>query len=337
MQIWRTLSRVLLMLLVTVHLVTWYVFEIQEVGSIGIEALFAGLSKGVLNAGFVFWMVVFASAILLGRAFCGWFCWFSGYQELVAWSIGDRFKIKIPRHILIYVGLIPFVSLGLKIYYSWIVYWLDGIPESFSVNLAFIEPWGGQQTGISIIFTLIIYGPVLLYIFGRRAWCRHLCPIGALLRVFSYVSPTRFRLTSEDCTGCGTCTRVCDMEIDVAGELEEYGEVRSTYCTVCFHCTDQCPSQAITYTMRRPTVEMSPEAASLTNKLGSKRRKLSMFDISIALLWTIIVLIFSLTGLRQNAPQEIKAIMTPGLLLIIYGLALLAKRVGEKARNREVK
>ena len=84
------------MLLVTVHLITWYALGIHIVGSIGIEALFAGLSRGVINAGFIFWMLVFASAILLGRAFCGWFCWFGGYQELVAWGIGDRFKIKIP-------------------------------------------------------------------------------------------------------------------------------------------------------------------------------------------------------------------------------------------------
>jgi polyferredoxin len=72
MQTLRTLSRVLLIVLVTVHLVTWYVLGVEAVGSIGIEALFAGLSRGVINAGFVFWMLVFASALLLGRAFCGW-------------------------------------------------------------------------------------------------------------------------------------------------------------------------------------------------------------------------------------------------------------------------
>jgi len=336
MQKWRTLSRVLLMVLVTVHLVTWYALGIHTVGSIGIEALFAGLSSGVINAGFIFWILVFISAMILGRAFCGWFCWFGGYQELVAWSIGNRIKFKIPRHILLYLGLIPIVSLGLKIYYSWIVNWLDGIPGTFSFNLAFIEPWGGQQTGISILYTFIIYGPVLLYVFGRRAWCRHLCPIGALLRIFSFMSPARYRLISDNCSGCGTCTRVCDMEIDVAGELEEFREVRSTYCIVCFKCTDQCPSQAISYTFRRPAVEMSPKAAALTKKRESKRRKQSVFDISIILLWTTIVLIFSFTGLRQNAPQEIKVIMTPGLLLIIYGLALFVKKVWEKRRESSV-
>lgn len=160
MQRWRTLSRVILVLLVTAHLITRYAMGIQVVGSIGIEALFAGLSRGVINTGFVFWMLVFASALLLGRAFCGWFCWFGGYQELVAWGIGDRSKIKIPRRVSLYLGVIPFLSRGIKVYYTWIVNWLEGVSASFSFNLANVEPWGGQQTGVSILITLVLYGPV---------------------------------------------------------------------------------------------------------------------------------------------------------------------------------
>jgi polyferredoxin len=333
-QKWRTFSRILLMVLVTIHIITWYVLEIQEVGSIGIEALFAGLSQGVINAGFIFWMIVFGSTLIMGRAFCGWFCWFGGYQELVAWSIGDRFKLKIPRHILLYLGLIPVVSLGLKIYYSWIINWMDGIPPSFTFNLANIEPWGGQQTGISILITLILYGPVLIYVFGRRAWCRHLCPIGALLKLFSFLRPVKVRLINNNCLGCGNCTAICDMEIDVSGELANYQEVRDINCNACLICIDQCPSQSLKFTFKQTESEISTKAKKRINKRSYARRKSSFFDLSITVLWISIVLIFSFTGLRQNAPQEIKTLMTPGLLLVIYGLLVLARQVwvirGEK-------
>ena len=104
------------MLLMTVHVVTWYTMGVHVVGSIGIEAFFSGLSRGVLNAGFIFWVLAFISALLLGRAFCGWFCWFGGYLELIEWGIGDKLKIKIPQRILLYLGAIPFVALGLKVY-----------------------------------------------------------------------------------------------------------------------------------------------------------------------------------------------------------------------------
>lgn len=322
----RTLSRIILMLLVTLHLVTWYSIGIHAVGSIGIEALFAGLSQGIINAGFIFWILVFTSALILGRAFCGWFCWFGGYQELVAWSIGDRFKFKIPRQVLLYLGAIPFVSLGLKVYYTWIVNWLDGVPAAFSFNPAYVEPWGGQQTGISILITLVLYGPVLIFIFGRRAWCRHLCPIGALLKLFSIVRPARVRFKTDGCIGCGKCTRVCDMEIDVTGELERYAEVRSTNCNACYRCIDECPGNATAYTLLPSGIEMAPEAAARAVRLTSRRRKISAFDVVIASLWIGVVLAFSLAGLRQNAPQEIKVLMTPGLLLVFYGLALIIRK-----------
>jgi len=109
------------MLLVTLHLVTWYVLGIHSFGSIGIEALFSGLSRGVLNAGFLFWLLVFLSVLLFGRAFCAWFCWFGGYQDLVEWSLHNKLKIKFPRTVPLYLAAIPFVALILKVYSSLLV------------------------------------------------------------------------------------------------------------------------------------------------------------------------------------------------------------------------
>ena len=147
----RTLSRLFLMLLIFTHLITWYLMGIQIVGSIGIEALFSGLSRGVLNAGFFFWIFVFISALLFGRAFCGWFCWFGGYLELIEVGMEKTRKNKIPRRVLLYLGALAFVALAMKIYSSLLVIWLNNFPTMFTLQLADTEPWGGQQT---VIFTI---------------------------------------------------------------------------------------------------------------------------------------------------------------------------------------
>jgi len=331
----RTLSRVFLMLLVTVHIVTWYILGIHAVGSIGIEAFFSGLSRGVINAGFVFWVLVFISALLLGRAFCGWFCWFGGYLDLIEWGIGDKLKIKIPRRMLLYLGAIPFVALALKVYGALLVNWLQGFPTTFTFRLADVEPWGGQQTGISILITLITFGPVLLFAFGRRAWCRYLCPIGALLKIFGSGLLGRVRLVSDECLGCGKCNRTCDMQVDVMGELETHGEVRSLNCVRCLKCTDECPTGAIAFSVRRKEASLSADAVARAKRTSLKRRKLSAFDAVIAALWIGVTLAINLTGVNQNAPQEIKSFMTPGLLLGVYGLVWTAQKTGSKLGKRE--
>jgi polyferredoxin len=334
-QHWRTLSRVFLMLLMTAHVVTWYTFGIHAVGSIGIEAFFSGLARGVLNAGFVFWILTFISALLLGRAFCGWFCWFGGYLELIEWGIGDKLKIKIPRRILLYLGVIPFVALALKVYSALLVVWMErGFPAVFTFNLADVEPWGGQQTGISIVLTLILYGPVLLFVFGRKAWCRYLCPIGALLKMFGAAKIWGVRLVNNDCIACGKCNRVCDMQVDVMGHLNSHGEVSSSDCIVCLKCTEACPTDAIALSLRRHDAAIPVEAAVRAERSTLKRRKLSAFDVAIMVIWVGVSVFFFFSGTRANAPQEIKVLMSVGLLLIVYSAVWLGQKSWNTVTDR---
>jgi polyferredoxin len=334
-QRWRTISRIILMLLMTVHVVTWYTFNIHAVGSIGIEAFFSGLSRGVINAGVIFWVIVFISAILLGRAFCGWFCWFGGYLELIEWGIVDKWKIKIPRRILLYLGVLPFVALALKAYSTLLVVWIEkGFPGVFTFRLADVEPWGGQQTGISILLTIILYGPVLLFVFGRKAWCRYLCPIGALLQIFSTVKIGGVRLVNNECIGCGKCNRACDMQVDVMGNLNTQGKVYSSACIDCLKCIDACPTNAIAFSFRHHNTSLPADAVIRAERSTLKRRKISAFDVAITLIWVGVSLYFFFSGARATSPQEIKVIMSVGLLLIVYGLVWAIWKSWYKLRER---
>jgi hypothetical protein len=47
-----------------------------------------------------------------------------------------------------------------RITHFYIVNWLYGVPASFSLNLANVELWCRQQTGVSILITMVLYDPV---------------------------------------------------------------------------------------------------------------------------------------------------------------------------------
>ena len=80
---------------------------------------------------------------------------------------------------------------------------------------------------------------------------------------------------------------------------------------------------------------MSADAAARAERSSLKRRRLSAFDVAIAVLWIGAALGFALSGVRQDAPQEIKVLMTPGLLLVIYGFVWVAQKVWSRLGVRE--
>lgn len=322
----RIFSRILLMLFMTAHMITWYILGIRVLGSIGIEALYSGLSRGILNAGFVFWVAVFVVTLLYGRVFCGWLCWFGGYLELVQ-GIIEKLKKRIPSRPLLYLGAIPFAALFAKVYNSLLVNWLEDFPSALTFRLTDMEPWGGQQTGISIVITLVLFGPVLLYVFGKRAWCRYLCPIGALVKSLGKLGLGRIRLKNNGCIGCGACNRACDMQVDVLGELRNNGEVRSLDCIRCFKCTDECPKGAIGLNLVRGNALLSVDAAERAERSSSIRRAPSTFDRLVAGTYVITIMIFTFFGVSQNVPQEVKVTMSAGLLVVIYGFALALRKI----------
>ena len=121
---------------------------------------------GVINGGFIVFLLMFLSALIVGRAYCGWVCPAAGWQEAI------------------------FLSIEKKITKGDIIKWIIWIPwVSTIVVLAYLK--GGYQQidffyetsyGLSIgnVSSFIAYLIVLLFlivlpanIFGRRSFCHH--------------------------------------------------------------------------------------------------------------------------------------------------------------------
>ncbi|MHC4442409.1 MAG: 4Fe-4S binding protein [Planctomycetota bacterium] len=86
---------------------------------------------------------------------------------------------------------------------------------------------------------MLLVGVLFASLILSQAWCRFLCPEGALLGLLTRLSGLKVRLSGSKCTACNTCNKVCPVEAIELGEVDE----RS--CLYCCRCVDSCPSKAI--------------------------------------------------------------------------------------------
>ncbi|MDZ7725864.1 MAG: 4Fe-4S binding protein [candidate division KSB1 bacterium] len=104
--------------------------------------------------------------------------------------------------------------------------------------LPFEQPLFYQSLGVFAVFVVIIG----LGVVSRRFWCRNLCPLGALLGLFSKWRLTQ-RYVSQACTHCSQCQKSCRMNA-----IEDDYTINNTVeCIECADCVAVCPPNAVSY------------------------------------------------------------------------------------------
>lgn len=93
--------------------------------------------------------------------------------------------------------------------------------------------------------TWLILSLLALVLFMNRViprfWCRVLCPLGALLGLFSKFALVGMRKDHEKCTDCNLCLVHCQgADSPQGGVKHQRGE-----CHLCFNCQAACPEDVI--------------------------------------------------------------------------------------------
>ncbi|MBU0518234.1 4Fe-4S binding protein [bacterium] len=223
-------------------------------------------------------LVVIVLTFVLGRSFCGWVCPLGATLDFWNRLMPAGLKMRGQRQWK-YVMLFGTLLLALfSIQAAWLMDPLVIFTRSLSLAIYPLAIWGVNgliNTGFEIGFledfaysawnffqgwllpiaplhttlltvTLLIFvGILLLDQFGRRFWCRVLCPLGALLGLISNVSPFGRKVTPE-CPGCGTCSDNCRM----AAIEEEHTRTRRSECILCMECAVNCTVAGTTFTWR---------------------------------------------------------------------------------------
>lgn len=180
-----------------------------------------------------FWLLLPLSAIVFGRAFCGWACpgglvnQLAGLLAPVKMRIRNTF-VRVAPH-LKYLGLAV-------VLYLWFIYGQsrENVPirvgEFFSaVGLTF-----EHANTLWLVRTFVVLAFLVLGFVLANVWCRFLCPTGGVLEVFRLFSWMKV-YKDEKCDNCDNCLKVCEMGTRPA----------EANCTNCCDCLSVCPHGAI--------------------------------------------------------------------------------------------
>ncbi len=176
--------------------------------------------------------LVFISVIFTGRSWCGLLCPMGAASE---WANKHGLKRAIPRWVR-WPGT-PVVSFLIITFLGQTVGVRDH-PEAIA------EIFGG--TLLAAILLGYFYGR------GKRAWCRHMCPIGLLLGVFSRLGALQFRPKRKQSGGdVYTEKGICPTMIDINRKEE------SRHCIACFRCVNPKAKGGLFMHLRRPGEEVA--------------------------------------------------------------------------------
>ena len=82
---------------------------------------------------------------------------------------------------------------------------------------------------------------LLLNLLIPRFYCRFICPLGALLGLFSRYSLWRIGKRNTDCPDCELCQKNCE------GACSPTDEIRLAECVMCLNCIGDCRHGLMTY------------------------------------------------------------------------------------------
>jgi polyferredoxin len=91
------------------------------------------------------------------------------------------------------------------------------------------------------IVGLIFIGFLVANWWIPRFFCRVVCPLGALLGIFSRFALWRIDRDPVRCTDCDLCLKSCE------GASDPQGDLRKSECFVCLNCIDDCPHDALSF------------------------------------------------------------------------------------------
>lgn len=119
-----------------------------------------------------------------------------------------------------------------------------------------------------ITIGLLILIVLILNRIYTRFWCRGICPLGAMLGVFSRYALLGLKKDEETCTKCNLCLLYCQG----ADNPDIGARWRQAECHLCLNCLTSCPENSLSFCFF-PDQKVTAANPAGTPKVNITRRK----------------------------------------------------------------
>jgi len=193
-------------------------------------------------------LIVLVSYLLVGgRVYCSWVCPINIVTDVAQW-LRQRLQIKGSANLSDRTR-----------------YWLLGailMVAALTGNVAWelVNPvsmvYRGLVFGMGMAWGVVAALFLLDLFVGRRAWCGHLCPVGAFYGLLGEAAVVRVSaIRREQCDDCMDCFAVCPEHQVIKPALKGADRgigplITSGHCTNCGRCIDVCARDVFAFSTR---------------------------------------------------------------------------------------
>ncbi|MDO4857276.1 MAG: 4Fe-4S dicluster domain-containing protein [Thermoguttaceae bacterium] len=194
--------------------------------------LISSFSFGILTCVLTFFLLT----LIFGRIYCSVFCPLGILQDVLNVRLKKKFRYSRALKFLRY----PVLILVCVLAFSGTLFPATWLLPSSNFVMMLNHLWRPETAAFAAAWGLFILLLILVRWKGR-VYCNSLCPVGAILSIFSRVSLFRVRVRSN-CVHCGLCEKVCK-----AGCIDsKTGMIDAADCVGCMDCLGACKTNALT-------------------------------------------------------------------------------------------
>lgn len=241
--------------------------------------------------------------LIFGRWICGFLCPFGLIQDLLHKIRTPKLKKNRVTRVLSYL---KFVILAIFVIILPLIYALQKNALALPAFCKYICPSGtllgaggllaneNNNDMFSMLGPLFTWKFCLLVVivvacvFIYRAFCRFLCPLGALYGLFNKISLLGIKLDKPSCNDCGRCIDRCKMDIRHVGDHE---------CISCGDCIGVCKA----ISRKGPKILLAPNEAGSASKVKNVKQVLpKKTKIARAVVAAVLILVLGLALVYYN-------------------------------------